>query len=265
MKKALALDWLWHYRKFLLTEIVLFGLLQLLYFMPTLLQWWVIAIVFIVLFLAWWIGNSAINLSTGLFAAELLWVVLGGVGFLIFSLVGIWSAEIVIGLILILSSLLIYWHQYQIDYQKWNLEAINWLSLIDLFALFITTASLWLMVQFYSLSVGWLLLGVSVQLILALGLLFWRQGLPIKKFWLHALVLALIGQELVWLTNIWRKSIYFKAFLLTMIFYLFSDFVMLYLRGNLTVKLMFEYIKIAIFLVLVLFIFDLLFILISNM
>jgi hypothetical protein len=265
LKRLVVSNWLWHYRKFLLTEIVLFGLLELLYFMPTLLRWWVLAIILIVLLAAWWIGNSVINLATGLFAAELLWVILGAVGFLIFSLVGLWPAEIVIGLTLVLSSLLIYWHQYQIDYQKWNLEAINWLSLIDLFALFVTTSSLWLLIQFYNLSVGWLLIGVSIQLILSLGLLFWRQGLPMKKFWLHALVLALIGQELVWLTNIWHKSVYFKAFLLTMIFYLFSDFVMHYLRGNLTVKLIFEYVKIAIFLVLVLFIFDLLFILVSNM
>lgn len=265
MRKAVALDWLWHYRKFLLAEIMLFGLMQLLYFSPTLLKWWVLAIIVVAIFSAWWIGNAAINLSTGLFAAELLWVMLGGVGFLIFSLVGLWPAELVIMFTVVLSSLLIYWHQYQIDYQKWNLDAINWLGLINLFALFITTAALWLLVQFYSLSIGWLLLGVSAQLILALGLLFWRQGLPMKKFWLYGLVLAFMGQELVWLINIWHKSIYFKAFLLTMVYYLFSDFVMHYLRGNLTVKLIFEYVKIAIFLVIVLFIFDLLFILISNM
>ncbi|MBU1083217.1 hypothetical protein KKE14_02150 [Patescibacteria group bacterium] len=264
MKRAAALDWLWHYRKFLLTEIVLFGLLQLLYFTPTLLRWWVVAIILVSVLAAWWISNAVISLSTGLFIAELLWIVLGGVGFLIFSLVGFWPAEIVMVLTLVLSSLLIYWHQQQIDYQRWNLDAMNWLSLIDLFALFVTTAALWLMIQFYSLSVVWLLLGVSVQLILALGLLFWRQGLPVKKFWLYALVLALMGQELIWLTNIWHKSIYFKAFLLTMVYYLFSDFVTHYLRGNLTVKLIFEYVKIAIFLVLVLFIFDLLFVLVSN-
>jgi len=239
--------------------------MQLIYFVPMLLRWWVLAIVLVVVLAAWWIGNAVTDLAAGLFVAELLWVVLGGVGFLIFSLVGLWPAETAIVATLVLSSLLIYWHQYRIDYRRWNLEAINWLGLIDLFALFITTASLWLMVQFYSLSMAWLLIGVSVQLILAMGLLFWRQGLPTKKLWLYALVLALVGQELAWLTSVWHKSVYFKAFLLTVVYYLFSDFVMHYLRGNLTVKLIFEYVKIAIFLVLILFILDLLFALLSGM
>lgn len=263
-KQTAALEWLWHYRKFLLTEIVLLGLFELLYFFPLTLKWWVWATVAVSLFMSWWIANSQINKESLLFAAELLWVVLSGAGFLIFGLVGLWPAELVIGLILLISGWLIYWHQQHIDYQKWNLDAINWLGLINIFSLFVGTASLWLIMQFYNLSSAWLVIGVGLQLLLALYLLFWRQGLPEKKFWLYALALLVVAEELLWLVSAWHKSVYFKSFLLIMVYYLYSDFAIHYLRGNLTVKLIFEYLKIAIFLILILFIFDLLFLLVSN-
>ena len=131
-------------------------------------------------------------------------------------------------------------------------------------ALFVATVALLLAVQFYSLGVFWLVTGVALQLVLALYLLFWRRGLSFKKFWLYALVLALLGQQLVWITYAWHKSIYFKAFLLLIMYYLYSDFVAYYLKGNLTVKIIWEYIAIAVFLVLVLFFFDFIFLFIFN-
>lgn len=264
MSRPAILDRLWHYRKLLLLEVLLLGLLELLYLFPTGLGWWVLTIIALVILLCWWINNGHFNRITWLFAGELTWVILGGIGFLSFSLLHLWQMQLVIMVIVALSALLAYWHQNHIDYRQWSLAAVNWLALVDLLALFITTVSLLLAVQFYSLGIFWLMLGVGLQLILALYLLFWRHGLFNKRFWLYALVLALVGEQLVWITHAWHKNLYFKAFLLLVIYYLYSNFVMHYIQGNLTIKVVFEYIGIAIFLILMLFLFDLLFLLIPN-
>ena len=265
MNKPAILDWLWHYRKLLLLGLGLLLLLELLYFIPNLLSWWILIIFSLVTIFSWWIGNLAFSKATWLFMGELLWVILGGIGFLSLSLLPmLWQAQLVIFVIVIISWLIAYWHQNHIDYNQWSLVAINWLGLIDLVALFVATIALLLAVQFYSLGVFWLVAGVALQLVLALYLLFWRRGLSLKKFWLYALVLALLGQQLVWITYAWHKSIYFKAFLLLIMYYLYSDFVAYYLKGNLTIKIIWEYIAIAVFLVLVLFFFDFIFLFLSD-
>lgn len=257
LNKLTVLNWLWHYRKLLVLEACLLGLLELLYFHPVLLGWWLVGIIVLIMLLGWWVGNSRLNKSTWLLTSELLWLVLGGIGFLSFSVLNLWQVQLIIGVVLVLSALVAYWHQNQIDYQKWDLDAINWLGLIDLLVLFVTTVSLVIAVQFYSLSVFWLMLGLGIQLILGLYLLFWRRGLSERKFWLYAIILTLIGEQLVWITYAWHKSAYFKAFLVLTIYYLYSDFVMHYIRGNLTIKTVLEYVSIAIFLIAILFFFDL--------
>ena len=85
-----------------------------------------------------------------------------------------------------------------------------------------------------------------------------------KKFWLHSLVLILIGQEIIWVTSAWYKNAYFKAFLLLIIYYLYSEIMLHYAKGNLTVQVAVEYILIALVLIVALFVFDWLFVLAPN-
>jgi len=213
---------------------------------------------------SWWIGNAKWDASTKLLAAELIWIVMGSTGFLLFSALKLVQIELAAVLIVAVSWLVGYWHQDHIDTGQWPLSAIHWLGLVRLLALFITSASLMFAVQFYSLSIFWLMLGVGVQVMFGLYLLFWRQGISTKRFWLYALVLALISEELVWVTGAWHKNIYFKTFLLLVVYYLYSDFVAHYLKGNLTIKVIFEYIGIAAVLLLTLFLFDMLFVISPN-
>lgn len=264
MNKVGVLNWLWRYRKILLLEALLLGILELFYFVPTWLIWWVLILIGLIVVFGWWIGNLKFNKATWLLVAEVLWAVVAGAGFLTFSLLSLVQVQLIIVLILILIWFIAYWHQNHIDSKQWNLIAVNWLGLIDILILFMATATLMLAVQFYSLNVFWLMLGVIVQLVLALYLLFWRQGLPNKKFWLYAVLLILISEQLVWITYAWHKNIYLKTFLFIIIYYLYSDFVAHYLRGNLTVKIVFEYLVIALFLILIPFLFDGLFMLIPN-
>ena len=239
-------------------------MLQMMYFFPVQLVWWMAIIVIATVLFSWWIGNAKWGLATRMLAAELLWVIVGSTGFLLFSSLTLLQIELVAVLIVLISWLVGYWHQEHIDTGQWPLSAIHWLGLIRLFALFITSASLLFAVQFYSLGIFWLMLGVAIQVVLSLYLLFWRQGISTKRFWLYALVLALISEQLVWLTATWHKNIYFKTFLLLVIYYLYSDFVAHYLKGNLTVKVVLEYIGIAAILLLVLFFFDMVFIISPN-
>lgn len=264
MTNMISLDWLWHYRKLILLEALLVGLLEAMYWLPTLLVGWVVAVVVIVALFAWWIGNAKFQYDVGIFVAETSWAVMSGVGFLAFSLFNLWQAQLSIVIISLAVAFIIYCHQVRIDTGQWSLPAINWLGSIDLLILFVSTLSLMLLVRFYNLSVFWLMLVTAAQLILALYLLFWRQDLSMKKFWLYAIVLSLIGEEIVWMTSAWYKNAYFKAFLFLVIYYLFSELVVHYFKGNLTVRVAFEYIGIAFVLVLGLFIFDWLFVLAPN-
>jgi len=224
----------------------------------------VVVLVGLIILFGWWIGNLKFNKPSLLLIAEVLWATVAGVGFLTFSILSLMQVQLIIALILILIWFIACCHQNNIDNKQWNLLAVNWLGLIDILILFMSTATLMLAIQFYSLSVFWLMLGIIVQLVLALYLLFWRQGLPNKKFWLYAVLLVLISEQLIWITHAWHQNIYLKTFLFVIVYYLYSDFVAHYLRGNLTVKIIFEYLVIALFLILVPFLFDWLFILIPN-
>lgn len=264
IKQSSISSWFWHHRKLLLLEAVLLVLFQLMYFFPVQLSWWMGGLLVVLALFSWWIGNLKWQLPTGMLMAELLWVVLGSTGFLLFAALKLWQLESAVALIIIVSWLIGYWHQEHIDTGRWPIAAIHWLGLIRLLALFITSASLLFAVQFYSLGIFWLMLGVGAQVILGLYLLFWRQGISTKRFWLYAIVLALISEQLVWITSAWHKNIYFKTFLILVVYYLYSDFVAHYLKGNLTVKVILEYIGIAAVLLLVLFFFDLLFAISPN-
>lgn len=257
-------EWLWNYRKLILLELVLLALLEAMYWWPKLLVWWVGLVVLMVVLFAWWIGNARFQRDVRIFTAELVWAVLSGVGFLAFSLFNLWQAQLTILIIAVAIAFVSYCHQKRIDSGQWSLPAINWLGSVDLLILFVATLSLMLLIQFYTIGRIWLMGATAVQLILALYLLFWRHDLPTKKFWLYAVVLALVGEEMIWITGAWYKNAYFKAFLLLVIYYLFSELVVHYLHGNLTVRVTFEYIGIALILVLALFIFDWLFVLAPN-
>ncbi|MBN2585611.1 hypothetical protein JXA59_03115 [Patescibacteria group bacterium] len=264
IKQPLNFNWFWHHRKLLLLLVVLLGIFQLMYFLPVQLPWWMALLLIVLILFSWWIGNLRWDFSTRMLAGELIWVVMGSTGFLLFSVMRLWQIELVAALILAVSWLVGYWHQEHIDTGQWPLPAIHWLGLVRLLVLFITSASLMFAVQFYSLGIFWLMLGVAVQVIFSLYLLFWRQGISTKRFWLYAFVLALISEQLVWVTGAWHKNIYFKTFLLLVVYYLYSDFVAHYLKGNLTIKVIFEYIGIAAVLLLTLFFFDMLFVISPN-
>lgn len=243
---------------------VLLGIFQLMYFLPAQLMWWMALLLITLLLSSWWIGNLRWDLSTHMLAGELVWIVMGSTGFLLFSALTLWQIELIALLITAVSYLVGYWHQDHIDTGQWPLPAIHWLGLVRLLALFVTSASLMFAVQFYSLGIFWLMLGVAIQVVFGLYLLFWRQGVSTKRFYLYAVVLALISEQLVWVTGAWHKNIYFKTFLLLVVYYLYSDFVGHYLKGNLTIKVIFEYIGIAAILLLTLFFFDMLFVISPN-
>lgn len=265
MNKVGILNWLWSYRKILLLEALLLGVLELFYFVPTWLLWWVIVLIGLIVIFGWWIGNLKFNKPSLLLIAEVLWATVAGVGFLTFSLLSLVQVQLIIALILILIWFITYCHQNNIDNKQWNLLSVSWLGLIDILILFMAIATLMLAMQFYSLSIFWLMLGTIIQLILALYLLFWRLGLPNRKFWLYGVLLVLISEQLIWITYAWHQNIYLKTFLIVIIYYVYSDFVAHYLRGNLTVKIVFEYLAIALLLILVPFLFNGLFMLFPNM
>ena len=140
-------DWLWNYRKLILLEIVLIGLLEAMYWLPRGLPWWLLGVAVTVVIFAWWIGNAKFKRDIWIFIGELLWSVLSGIGWLAFSLFNLWQAQLAIGVIAVAVAFISYSHQRRIDTNQWSLPAINWLGSIDLLILFVATLSLMLLVR----------------------------------------------------------------------------------------------------------------------
>ncbi|OGB73731.1 hypothetical protein A3K24_02765 [candidate division Kazan bacterium RIFCSPHIGHO2_01_FULL_44_14] len=249
--------WFWNNRKSLITTALFGALLELLFIFPTYLVWWVVGLAIILTMGVWWLAGFGRDIQKWWWLwAESIWVTAGGIGLVIFSLLNIWQFQIVTLLILlVMFGIFKFYNQYFQD-NTWPVRSFSLLSFLNLVAFFATGAS-WLMAaEFYNLDSGWLMLGYLAQVVLAINLRFWREGVMSVRRWFYILVTALVLEEALWVISSWHRGVYLKAFLLAMIFYVFMDFILHYSRGTLTVKVVVEYASLIAFLLVTIFVFD---------
>ncbi|MDD5606077.1 MAG: hypothetical protein PHR51_02030 [Patescibacteria group bacterium] len=263
MKKQ-ATEWLWHNRKTLITAVLFAAVLELVYFLPFYLVWWLLLGTVVLGLGAWWhVGLSRDWKTWWGLPAELLWLAAAGVGFAVFSLVGLWQyhAAMLILMIVLFRVLMLY-QQFWESEENWPVQAFSFLNFLDLVAFFLVSGLLMTIADFYNLQLWVIMLVFGMQILLAVYLRFWREGggMTLRR-WFYALVTLLVLEEVLWVLSSWHRGVFFKSFLITVLFYAFVDFIMHYTKGTLTVKVVVEYAFLILILLVAIFLFDWLFIL----
>jgi hypothetical protein len=257
-----ATKWLWQNRKTLITVALFAAVLELLYFLPFYLIWWLILGAILLALGVWWqVGFSQDWQKWWPMPLEVWWLAAAGVGFSIFSIVGIWQYHlVVVALLIILFRVLMLYGQYW-EEDSWPVRAFAFLNFLNLVAFFLASSVFLTMADFYSLHFWIIMIIFGFQVLLAIYLRFWREGGMTLRRWFYAVLTVLILEEVLWVLSSWHRGVFFKSFLIAIIFYALVDFIMHYTKGTLTVKVAVEYAFLILILLVAIFLFDWLFIL----
>ena len=168
--------WLWDNRKSLITTALFGALLELLFFFPVYLTWWLVGLTIILLVGVWWLASFTRAWRRWWWLwAEAIWVVVGGLGLVVFSLLNMWQFQaITLGIVLVLLALLHTYDKY-LQTGSWSVKSFSLLSFLDLVAFFAAGAAILTATDFYNLDPAWLMLAYLGQVILAANLRFWRE------------------------------------------------------------------------------------------
>lgn len=247
MKLETARTWLWNNRKVLVTTLLVYGLLQGLFYLPQYLILWVGLVLAVLTVGVWWISGFDKDWKSWVWLlAELVWVVTAGVSFITFNLLGSGSFQITAAIVLagILGLAMLY--ETYLAEGSWPIRFFSLLDFIDLVSFFFLTAGLLMASDLYSWPLIVLLVAVSAEVLLAIQLRFWREKIESRRRWLYSVIAILLVQEVTWLTSFWHRGVFLKTFLIAMLFYVLTDFIVHYLQGTLTVRVMLEYVGLVV-------------------
>ncbi len=238
--------WLWENRKGIITAGIAYLFLQLVFYQSGQLWTWALAHMATLAIGVWWIAGPSVAMRrVWLMVAEVWWLAAAGLGFIVFSLVATWQFQITAALMLVaVFWLLVAYRQYA-EEGDWQIKTLPILDFLNLLAFFFFGASTLLAADFYSLNIGWLAMAFVGQVVLAMYLRFWREEIGGMRRWLYLILTAVVTQEILWVVSYWHRGVYLKAFLLAVIFYLLADFTISYLKGMLTVRMVMEYVVLA--------------------
>lgn len=252
-----ARTWLWNSRKVIVTTLLVYGLLQCLFYIPHYLIWWVVAILAVLSLGVWWISDLDREWRNWVWLLlEAIWIVAAGVGFVTFNLLDTAAFQVSVILILaVLVGIMLLFERYLAE-GSWPIKFFSLLDFFDLLAFFFLSASVLMAADLYSWPLIFLLIVVSIEVLLAVSLRFWRERVVSRRKWLYTIVTMLVIQEVAWITSFWHRGIFLKTFLLAMLYYLFSDFITHYLKGTLTVRVVVEYVGLVVLVLAAVFLVD---------
>lgn len=236
-------QWLWEYRKVWIAAGINFIFLQFIFFMPKNLGFWVLLLLAGLVVAVWWISGFSRKINSWLPAFwEILWIVGSGIGFIIFNVVSVPGFVIISVLIAAILGYMLYLYQEYVRGHVWPIRALSILDFFNLLSFFLFGATVLQAGEFYNLPLALVMIAFTVQAVLGIYIKFWRENITSQRKWLYAGVMAVIVQESLWVISFWHRGVFLKAFLLSIIFYLFADLVMNYTKGVLTVKVALEYV-----------------------
>lgn len=252
-----ARTWLWINRKVLTTTLLVYGLLHGLFYLPQFLLWWSVGILAVLSLGVWWISGLDKDWRGWIWLLdELVWIITAGVGFITFNLLNSSAFQITAVLMFLATTGLLMLYERYLAEGSWPIKYFPLLDFLDLMAFFFLTASLLMAADLYSWSVAVLLVAVSLEVLLAVQLRFWREKIGGKRKWLYAVLTMLVLQEATWLTSFWHRGIFLKTFMLAMLFYVLTDFITHYQKGTLTVRVVMEYVGLAVLVLAAVFLVD---------
>lgn len=251
------LSGMWTNRKVLITAGLVYGLLQCLFFFPLGLIGWSIGILGVLGLGVWWVSGLDYDWRSWIWLlVELIWVVVAGVGFIAFNLLGVLAFQVTAAILLAVILVVLFLYERYLAEGSWPIRFFSLLDFFDLLAFFFLSASLLMASELYSWPLVILMAAVSVETLVAVNLRFWRERIESRRKWLYSTLIMLVLQEVVWVTSFWHRGVFLKTFLLAMLYYLLGDFVVHYLKGTLTVRVMVEYVGLVVIVLAAVFLID---------
>jgi len=252
-----ARDRLWNNRKVLITTLLVYGLLQCLFYLPQGLIGWAAGIVLVSAAGVWWVSSFDREWRNWVWLLlQILWIVAAGVGFIAFNLLSPAAFQLTALVMMAIMLWVLNLYEIYLSEGSWPVRYFALLDFFDLVAFFFLSASLMMAADLYSWPLAGLLVGVSVEVVLAITLRFWREKISSRRKWLYAILTILVLQEVTWITSFWHRGVFLKTFLLAMLYYLFTDFVTHYLKGTLTVRVVAEYVGLVVLVLAAVFLID---------
>ena len=250
-----GVEFLWRARVTLISLAVVFLLGNLLYFLPEKVWLW-IGLLLIWLFISalWWQRKW-----NGVLLRQLLKLLIFTLAFLGIAIFAVRS--VVVFELVLMIYLLGLWYvaaafyvvRREGTFRIKDLARLYWGELI---ALFFALVGIFSATAFFGLG----LWAVMILAILSAGLIFYlfaqRQNLEWGTFWLYLGLLAVILGELLFLVFPWQRGVFFKAFLVFLVYFIYVEFIQHYLAGNLTLRLVLEQLVFGLSLLAALFLFD---------
>jgi len=249
--------WLWNNRKVLITPLLVYGLVQCLFYLPHQVIGWGLGIVAVLTIGVWWVSGLDREWHNWIWLLmEIIWIVAAGVGFITFNLLDGKAFQVTaVLLLLIMMGVLVLYEKYLAE-GNWPIRFFSLLDFFDLLAFFFLSASLLMATDLYSWPLVVLLATVSLEALLGITLRFWREKIVSRRKWLYTILTMLVLQEVTWVTSYWHRGVFMKTFLLAMLYYLFTDFIIHYLRGTLTVRVVVEYVGLVVLVLAAVFLID---------
>jgi len=172
---------------------------------------------------------------------ELLVAILASLGVLSFSLL----TSLQVFLIIALSGLVYFLigHFYLSFREGWPsfLQEITLLKLVRVFVFFFATITLFKISNFYNLGLVFLFLSFGILAAFYFYMYLAPVHLVFPRGLLYTLLLVLVSEQLLWILYAWQRGVYFSSFVLTVVYYVYLEYITAYAKGRLTARLLMEY------------------------
>src|SRR6185369_646253 len=94
--------WLWQNRKVIITAVFAYGLFQAIFYLPHGLAVWIIGLLAVLTLGVWWLSGFSRNVRQWVWLLlEIVWVTIGGLGFVIFNLLSPWAFQLAAVLVIV--------------------------------------------------------------------------------------------------------------------------------------------------------------------
>lgn len=242
--------WLWNRRQPLIIAGLLWILFQLIFNLWVFLWWWIPLLVVMVILGSLWIHQE---LDRDFFVSTLenLWLTAVFFGVIVFAVSNLLAFNL---LALIFAGIVFYLFRAQQDFRRedsWLVRDISTLQVVDLVGFFLAAA--------FTFKLGLVSAWPAMLLIGAFGVIalifsFWRTDIGLTQLSLYAAVLFMLLFELSWFLIPWDQGDFFRAFLLTLAYFLVFEMSNQYEKGSLTLRVVTEYAVTTLVIITVLFV-----------
>lgn len=254
------MQFLWQARLKILNALVVLVLSNLLYFFPASIWYWIaLLILWLALSMFWRQKKFDTLLLHKLGEVSLL--TFAFLTLSIFALRSFFVFELILAVYLVslwyLSSIF-EWVRQEGAFRVVDMARLYWGELI---AFFFALVGILSAATFFGLGLYAPMILIGAVSLLTFYFFARRNNIELSTFWFYFSLWLVILFELLFVVFPWQRGVFFKAFLIFVIYYLYAEFIRHFRAGNLTLKLAFQQLLFGMVLLAILLLFDWLFVL----